>query len=595
MQVAIYGFQNRIKRIEDAGIAYELNLILDRLALGLSPEPVLKNYRRAGKDSPTLEELEAEEDEALFDEDCDGYRKFLSKLCPKTWREQDHYKVLGLSKLRYRATPGQIKTAYRQKVLRYHPDKGKYKEQLGVQGNDAFSCIQKAYELMCEEDKRRSYDSIDPDFEEETPTASEINTKNFFTKLGPVFEANARFSKVQPAPLLGDINASRSDVEHFYEFWYSFPSWREFSYLDAEDKSKGEDRYERREIEKQNKIEREKLRKQDSKRISNLIHLAYDKDPRIVIFKKEDKQKKEDEKERKRLEKQKREDERRAVELEEERKKAEEEEKVKEEKKKADKARQAEKKVTAAKRKKLREVAANAEYWTKHSGSKLVVMEHIERICIAGNNDQLDEMTEKLAGLTVYDEVVELLTNRTKKDATQKVAKKETSEVIGGKESGWTDEQISLLVKAANIFPAGTSRRWAQVTSYINDHHRDGVPKTEKEVIKQAKLQAAQVVAPVDASKTQGQKETTFNSNGAPVTSSNSTTNATVAPASSNGTSIPLDDWNTDEQMNFENALKTIPASDPKRWEKIGEATGKTKKECIQRYKKIVEMLKARK
>jgi len=392
MQLAIYGFESRrIRRIEDAGIAYELNVILDKLALGLSTEPVLKNYHR-GKESPTLEELEAEEDDALFDEDCDGYRKYLSSLCPKTWREQDHYKVLGLSKLRYRATPGQIKTAYRQKVLRYHPDKGKYKEQLGTQGNDAFSCIQKAYELMCEEDKRRSYDSVDQDFDEDIPESSEVNAKNFFAKLGPVFERNARFSKVQPPPLLGDEKASRSDVEHFYDFWFSFPSWREFSYLDAEDKSKGEDRYERREIEKQNKYEREKLRKADVKRISTLIQLAYDKDPRIIIFKNEDKQKKQNEKERKRLEKQKREDAIKAAEMEEERKKAEEEEKAKEEKKKVDKARQAEKKIAAGKRKKLRETATNANYWTKENGLKLVVMEHVERICIAATNEQLDEV-----------------------------------------------------------------------------------------------------------------------------------------------------------------------------------------------------------
>jgi DnaJ family protein C protein 2 len=220
-------------------------------------------------------------------------------------------------------------------------------------------------------------------------------------------------------------------------------------------------------------------------------------------------------------------------------------------------------------------------------------MEHIERICIGGSNEQLDEMAEKLSGLTEYDEVVALLTNTAKKDASSKAVKKEQTEVIGGKENGWTDEQISLLIKAANVFPAGTSRRWAQVTSYINDHHRDGVPKTEKEVIKQAKAQAAQVTAPIDASKTQGQKETAIDSVGAPVASSNSTT--TTAAPTSNGSGIPLDDWSTDEQMKFENALKTIPGSDPKRWEKIAEATGKTKKECIQRYKKIVEMLKARK
>lgn len=111
MQLAIYGFQQRFRRIEDAGIAFELNAILDKIALGLSTEPVLKNYHRPGKESPTLEDLEAYEDETLFDEDCDKYRKYLSKLCPKSWKDQDHYKVLGLSKLRYRATPGQIKTA----------------------------------------------------------------------------------------------------------------------------------------------------------------------------------------------------------------------------------------------------------------------------------------------------------------------------------------------------------------------------------------------------------------------------------------------------------------------------------------------------
>ncbi len=43
-------------------------------------------------------------------------------------------------------------------------------------------------------------------------------------------------------------------MEHFYEFWYDWSSWREFSYLDAEDKSRGEDRFERREIEKANKV-----------------------------------------------------------------------------------------------------------------------------------------------------------------------------------------------------------------------------------------------------------------------------------------------------------------------------------------------------
>lgn len=47
----------------------------------------------------------------------------------------------------------------------------------------------------------------------------------------------------------------------FYKFWYDFQSWREFSYLDEEDKEKGSDREERRWIEKNNKIQRAEKKK----------------------------------------------------------------------------------------------------------------------------------------------------------------------------------------------------------------------------------------------------------------------------------------------------------------------------------------------
>lgn len=78
-------------------------------------------------------------------------------------------------------------------------------------------------------------------------------------------------------PELGSLDSDRDHVERFYDFWFNWSSWREFSYLDEEDKSRGEDRWERREIEKTNKAEREKLRKKEAKRIVNLIELAYDK------------------------------------------------------------------------------------------------------------------------------------------------------------------------------------------------------------------------------------------------------------------------------------------------------------------------------
>lgn len=76
------------------------------------------------------------------------------------------------------------------------------------------------------------------------------------------------FSNNQPVPSLGDKDSDRHSVENFYDFWSNWSSWyiyiliiflniilrREFSYLDSEDKSRGEDRWERREIEKGNKV-----------------------------------------------------------------------------------------------------------------------------------------------------------------------------------------------------------------------------------------------------------------------------------------------------------------------------------------------------
>jgi len=42
-----------------------------------------------------------------------------------------------------------------------------------------------------------------------------------------------------PAPLLGDMFTPRHEVEAFYDFWYNFDSWREYSFLDEEEKEKG--------------------------------------------------------------------------------------------------------------------------------------------------------------------------------------------------------------------------------------------------------------------------------------------------------------------------------------------------------------------
>mgnify|MGYP001810639820 CR=1 FL=1 len=57
------------------------------------------------------ESSDSEEEKEEEKEETPEYLKYLATLDPKNWKDQDHYKVLGLEKLRYKATQSQIKKA----------------------------------------------------------------------------------------------------------------------------------------------------------------------------------------------------------------------------------------------------------------------------------------------------------------------------------------------------------------------------------------------------------------------------------------------------------------------------------------------------
>jgi len=245
----------------------------------------------------------------------------LLSLDPKEWKKQDHYRVLGLSHLRWTATPAQIKIAHRKKVLRHHPDKKASDTTAAALGlnlntnDDAFfKCIQKAHEVLTNPERRRQFDSVDPVFleeVEEVPSASDFKSKPppFLLTFAPIFEREARFSRIQPVPKLavpveGDAKSSsdpddikghefpalKAHVEAFYDFWYNFDSWRSFEWLDKEVNEGSDSRDDKRYTEKKNKSERARRKREDIARVRGIVDLCLSVDPRIKHIKQHEKE-----------------------------------------------------------------------------------------------------------------------------------------------------------------------------------------------------------------------------------------------------------------------------------------------------------------
>ncbi|ORX50595.1 DnaJ-domain-containing protein [Hesseltinella vesiculosa] len=204
---------------------------------------------------------------------------------PTQWKTQDNYAILGLTKLRHSATENDIKTAHRRMVLLHHPDKKQDKN------DDAFfKCIAKAYDTLMDPVARRQYDSVDfgmQDVDNDVPSAKDEG--DFYQMWAPVFLREARFSNKQPVPQLGDASTTKEEVEGFYDFWYNFDSWRSFEWLDKEGAEGADNRDDKRYQEKKNRAQRAQLKKEDNGRLRGLVDVCLSVDPRIAIFKAEEK------------------------------------------------------------------------------------------------------------------------------------------------------------------------------------------------------------------------------------------------------------------------------------------------------------------
>lgn len=70
--------------------------------------------------------------------------------------KDNYYDILGVDK---KASPQEIKKAYRKKAVKYHPDKNPNDKN----AESMFKKITEAYEVLSDEDKKRNYDNFGPD------------------------------------------------------------------------------------------------------------------------------------------------------------------------------------------------------------------------------------------------------------------------------------------------------------------------------------------------------------------------------------------------------------------------------------------------
>ncbi|XP_071810074.1 dnaJ homolog subfamily C member 2-like [Asterias amurensis] len=559
---------------------------------------------------------DSSDDDLEYDEDD----SMLLTLDPKDWKNQDHYAVLGLSKLRNKATSDEIKRAYKRKVLKHHPDKRKVEGAKKPRENDDdyFTCITRAYETLGNRIKRRSYDSVDSKFDDSVPSVSQNSKDNFFKEFSRAFDRNAVWSKKKRVPPLGNDKATFEEVNKFYNFWYDFDSWREFSYLDEEEKEKGENREERRWIERQNKAARQSRKKEDAARIRLLVDNAYACDPRIKRFK-------EEEKEKKAAEKKAKQDAVKALQMEKEREKQaameaerlakeKEEEEAKAKAQAAKKEREAAKKVIKKERKMLRDLCKRNNYFAEAEADRVKHMADVETLCerlsavdLQALNETLTKSEVESAKEAFCKQVCDLNADmeRQHQEELRKQKEAQTSKVGSGGSGGlgkhWSEEEVQLLVKAVKMFPAGTVSRYEVIATFINQHSSSEHSKTAKDIINKTKnLQKLDGFQKEEVNKRAFDKfEKTMNKSkkqDVPQPSERFDTADKPGEKKASGAAEVAKPWSTDEQRRLEQALKTYPTSTKDRWDRIADTVpGRTKKECMLRYKELVEMVKAKK
>ncbi|XP_013173545.1 PREDICTED: dnaJ homolog subfamily C member 21 [Papilio xuthus] len=214
-----------------------------------------------------------------------------------------HYDVLCITK---EATSSEIKKAYRQLALQWHPDKNLDNLQ---EAKEQFQLIQNAYEVLSDPQERAWYDnhreqllrgagssynddSLDvyPYFSPSCYKGFTDDPQGFYGVYSEVFSKLASEETdflddpedVAKIPKFGNSTTPYEDVHEFYAFWMAFSTNKSYVWLDQYEISQGDNRRVIKLMEKENNKIRQKARKERNEEIRRLVSFVRRKDKRVI-------------------------------------------------------------------------------------------------------------------------------------------------------------------------------------------------------------------------------------------------------------------------------------------------------------------------
>ena len=516
-------------------------------------EPAGRHYQkllkeRNGKFEKKIEPVEKIDDEKIDKEKLEQKRR---KRSFKIFGEESYYDILDLPS-RSLVTEKIIKKKYKRLVIRYHPDKyaqGDYNEK----EKEKWLNIQTAYDTLMDETKRRRYDST-LEFNDEIPKKSDLEKNSFFDVFTGYFDLNSYFSVQKNVPKLGDEKMELKEVMKFYDFWFKFESWRQFSHKEEHIISEAENRNEKRWMEKENKKMKSEMIKKESKRIKKMVSMAYEYDPRILKMIKEQEDEKQKKKDLQKLRKQK--------------KKEEIQRKIREEKeavqKKKEEALKIEKEKKEAK-KKLKEEKENFRkefdiLFYEKINEKRFDKYYVNNIFEMLKEKELNFVKEALKNNKInsgqeFDKLYKKILKKRKEALEKKKAdekKLKEEEEKKRHQRVWPKEDLSLLHKGLLKYPPGTNQRWVRISNYLKNKY------TEQEICEKVTEQKSGQAN----NKRKTEKKTK---------------------------------WTQEEQKLLEKGIRLVhkKLKPLERWNKIAKyVPGKSTKECVERFKFIKSQLK---